>query len=227
MSFAGIFPIVFGIILLFLQPDLLEANQIPFWLKISYTIFVAVLVPVYWKKWGPANFLWFSDVALFVMLSAVWLESGLLASMMGIAVLAPEIAWNISFFFQLLTGKRIFSLTDYMFDQSKSVFLRALSLFHVALPPLILWMIWKLGFEEKAIYYQILFGWFILFITYFFTDPAENINRVFGSGAAPQIHAAEADPPPDVTRSAAAPPAPRADRSASRGCGGGAARDPP
>ncbi|MBK0402753.1 membrane-associated protein [Adhaeribacter sp. BT258] len=167
-------------------PALPDATLIPLWIKIAYTVFVAVLVPVYWKKWGLANFLWFSDVALFVMLAAVWLESSLLASMMGVAVLIPEIAWNVSYFVQLLTGKRLFSLTDYMFDSTKSRFLRALSLFHVVLPPLILWMIWKTGFHESAFWYQVLFGWAVLLFTFLFTSPAENINMVFGPGAKPQ-----------------------------------------
>jgi hypothetical protein len=127
-----------------------DAALIPLWMKIAYTVFVAILVPVYWKKWGLANFLWFSDVALLVMLAAVWLESSLLASMMGVAVLIPEIAWNVSYFVRLLTGKRLLSLTDYMFDRSKSLFLRALSLFHVVLPPRIIWMFWKNGFNNSA-----------------------------------------------------------------------------
>jgi len=37
---------------------------IPLGLKIIYTLFVCALVPVYWRQYGPANFLWFSDIAL-------------------------------------------------------------------------------------------------------------------------------------------------------------------
>ena len=167
--------------------NFLPANQvIPFWIKLAYSLFVAILVPVYWKKWGPANFLWFSDVALFVMLIAVWLESNLLASMMAIGVLIPETAWNVGYFSRLVTGHNTFSLTDYMFDSSRSLFLRSLSLFHVFLLALIIWMVWKLGFREDAFFYQLALGWSVLLITYFFTDPLENINWVFGPGSKPQ-----------------------------------------
>ena len=159
---------------------------IPLWIKLAYTLFVAILVPVYWKKWGLANFLWFSDIALFVMLAAVWLESSLLASMMAIGVLLPEIAWNISYFFRLLTGSKLLGLTDYMFDSSKPLYLRALSLFHVILPALIIWMLFRFGFREDALYYQLRLGWLVLLVTYFFTDPAENINSAFGPGNKPQ-----------------------------------------
>jgi len=37
---------------------------IPLGLKIVYTLFVCALVPIYWRQYGAANFLWFSDIAL-------------------------------------------------------------------------------------------------------------------------------------------------------------------
>jgi hypothetical protein len=110
--------------------------MIPLWLKLAYTIFVAIVVPVYAKKWGWGNFLWFSDIALLLMVPALWLESRLLVSMITVGVLFPEAFWNLSFFVRLITGKRIGGLTDYMFDAEKPLWLRALSLFHVFLPVL-------------------------------------------------------------------------------------------
>ncbi|WP_240676176.1 membrane-associated protein [Botryobacter ruber] len=166
--------------------DMDAGTTIPLWIKTAYTVFVLILVPVYWKKWGLANFLWFSDIALFVMLAAVWLESRLLASMMAVGVLAPEIAWNIAYFTRLLTGKNILSLTNYMFDSSKPLYLRALSLFHVILPALVIWMLVRFGFHENALFYQLALGWVVLLVTFLFTNPSENINWVFGPGEKPQ-----------------------------------------
>jgi hypothetical protein len=42
------------------------ANRLPLALKLVYTAFMAVLVPVYWHYYGPTNFLYFCDVALFL-----------------------------------------------------------------------------------------------------------------------------------------------------------------
>ena len=67
------------------------------WTKIPYTIFVCVLVSVYWVERGPANFVCLSDIALLVTLAALWLESRFLASMMAVGVLLPEFAWNLDF----------------------------------------------------------------------------------------------------------------------------------
>src|SRR6266699_236026 len=61
-------------------------GTLPLWVKVAHTLFVAVLVPVYWRRYGPGNFLWFSDLALFGALAALWLESPLLASMQAVSV---------------------------------------------------------------------------------------------------------------------------------------------
>src|SRR6266536_4483809 len=111
----------------------LAAAQVPLWGKLLYTLFLGVLVPVYWRHWGPKNFLWFSDIALLTAGVALWLESPLLASMMTLAIGLPELAWNVDFFGRLLTGHRLFGLSAYMFDRTKPRYLRALSLFHVVL----------------------------------------------------------------------------------------------
>jgi hypothetical protein len=155
----------------------------PLWLKLTYSVFVAVTVAVYYVKYGPGNFLWFSDVALIVTVPALWLENGLLASMMALAVLLPEVLWNLEFFLRACTGIRLTGLTDYMFDRSKPLYLRALSLFHVALPPLLLWMVARLGYDAHALAAQTLLTWVLLPATYGLTKPADNINWVYGFGA--------------------------------------------
>ena len=48
-------------------------RQIPLAIKLAFTAFMAVLVPVYWKQYGPTNFLYFCDLALFITLAATGL----------------------------------------------------------------------------------------------------------------------------------------------------------
>jgi hypothetical protein len=160
---------------------------IPLWLKISYTVFVAILVPIYWVRWGPANFLWFSDIALLLTVPALWLENSLLASMMAVSVMVLELAWNVDYFVRLASGVRLIGLADYMFDPSKSLFLRSLSLFHVFLPPLLLWMVYRLSYDPRALFAQTALCWTVLMVCYLFTDPSENINWAFGTARRPQI----------------------------------------
>jgi len=160
--------------------------MMPLWIKIAYTLFVAVTVVVYSVKYSLGNFLWFSDIALLASVPALWLESSLLASMITVGVILPEALWNVSFFGQLLTGRRITGLTDYMFDPHKPLYLRALSLFHVFLPVMLLWMVNVLGYAPAAWIAQTALAWVVLPLTYFFTKPEENVNWVFGPGTKPQ-----------------------------------------
>lgn len=67
-----------------------EPTRLPLALKLAFTGFMAVLVPVYWVNYGPTNFLYFCDMALILTLAGVWLESPLLVSMPTVGILAPQ-----------------------------------------------------------------------------------------------------------------------------------------
>ena len=165
----------FGVIRAFLDSEL-----VPLWLKIGYTLFVCLLVPVYWKQYGPGNFLWFSDIALFTITAALWVESALLASMMALAVLVLESVWVIDFVLGLVLGYSITGLSGYMLDQKISLWIRALSLFHFMLPFLLVSLIYRLGYDERALVAQTLLEWLVLPASYLLTRPADNINWVYG-----------------------------------------------
>ena len=161
-------------------------GRVPLWLKLAYTLFVCLLVPVYWRAYGPTNFLWFSDIALLLTLAALWFESRLLASMLALSVLILDLAWNVDFFTRLATGVQLTPLSRYMFNQGIPLFVRSLSLFHVMLPLLLLWLVAHLGYDRRAFVAQTLLAWLILPVTYLCTNPARNINWAFGYGPQPQ-----------------------------------------
>jgi hypothetical protein len=164
----------------------LSGPVIPISLKIAYTLFVCLLVPIYWRQYGLVNFLWFSDIALLVLVPALWLESPLLISMMALAVVLPELAWNVDYFFRLATGVSLIGLTSYMFDATIPPFIRGLSLFHVALPVLLIWMLSRLGYDGRALLWQTLVAAAVLPLSYFLSNPRENVNWVYGLGEKPQ-----------------------------------------
>lgn len=153
---------------------------LPLWLKLAYTLMTLVVIIVYWRKYGPANFLWFSDIALIGGMLALWLENSLIASMLTVGVLLPETLWNLSYFGRLLTGRRISGLTDYMFERERPLWLRALSLFHVPLTPVLLYAVWRLGYDPRALPAMLLLCWGLLPVCYWLTDPVRNLNWVHG-----------------------------------------------
>ena len=78
-----------------LDPAIIDIANIG--MRTLFTVLVAIVVPVYLVKYGPANFLWFSDIGLLGICAALWLEQRLLGSMMALAILLPETLWLISF----------------------------------------------------------------------------------------------------------------------------------
>lgn len=153
----------------------------PLWIKLPYLAFVLFLIPVYLRQYGPQNFLWFSDIALFVTLIAVWTGNRLLASMMAVGVLPLEIVWALDFF----TGGHI-GLAAYMFDTRIPLLLRAMSLFHLAFPAIVIWMLVRQGYDARAYWAQTALALVVLPLSFFIGTPEENINWVYGPMGAPQ-----------------------------------------
>ena len=175
---------------------MLPSNRIPLVLKIAFTAFMAVLVPKYWHDYGPANFLYFCDVALFFALGAVWLESPLLASMPAVGILLPQTLWCVDFLGRCVGLDMPGGMTIYMFDGDKSLFLRGLSFFHFWLPFLLVYLVWRLGYDRRALVGWTLLAWLLQLVGYFLLPPGPppkdnpnlpvNINYVFGLGDDPQ-----------------------------------------
>jgi len=159
---------------------------IPLGLKVVYTIFVCALVPIYLRAYGPANFLWFSDIALLALVPALWLENGLLVSMLAISVVFFEVLWNLDFFFRLATGKSLIGLSAYMFDPRIPLFIRGLSSFYIVLPLLLLWMLHRLGYDHGAFLWQTIVVLVVLPFSYLVSNAKENVNWVYGLGENPQ-----------------------------------------
>lgn len=164
-------------------------KRVPLIVKIGFTAFMAVLVPYYWKEYGPTNFFYFCDVALFLCLAAVWSEKRIFASMAAIGITIPQLLWQLDFVGAFL-GAPITGMTDYMFDPEISLFARGLSFFHFWLPLLLLYLVWRLGYDRRALVGWTLIAWVLLIISYFalpgpdaelaFPNQPHNVNYVFG-----------------------------------------------
>jgi hypothetical protein len=162
-------------------------GRIPLLVKLLFTAFVAVLVPVYLANYGPTNFLYFCDVALLLTLLAIWTESSLLASAPLAGIMIPQLLWMTDFFCEAV-GVRFTGLTSYMFNSQSSLFLRGLSFFHFWLPWLLVYMVSKLGYDRRAWLVWTMLGWELLLVCFLFMPEPRpspgnlpvNINYVYG-----------------------------------------------
>lgn len=169
--------------------DVVQPAKIPMAAKISATAFIAIMVPVYWHTYGLTNFLWFCDAALLLTVAGMWLESPLLISMCAVGILLPQCLWLADFGSHLL-GFHLLGLTGYMFDHDLPLFTRGLSLFHGWLPLLLVWLLFRLGYDQRALFAWTSLAAGLLLVCYYFTPPAGahtadpntpmNLNYVYG-----------------------------------------------
>jgi len=162
-------------------------NRVPLWIKLAYTAFMAVLVPVYWHYYGPTNFLYFCDLALLITLVGIWIESPFLVSMCAVGILALLALW-VADFLSTLVGFSLIGITDYMFNHENPLVLRGLSLYHGWVPFLLVYLIWAFGSDPRALPAWIFIAWVLLLVCFFFMPPPNpepgltpvNINYVWG-----------------------------------------------
>ena len=160
--------------------------MIPLAFKLAYTAFVAYIVVVWLRHYGWRNLLWFSDVALIGAVPAMWLESAAIGSVIAVVVLLPEILWNVDFAGRLLLRRRITGLTDYMFEPERPKLLRGLSLFHVPLPLVLLWLLYAYGYDAGVgLAGACVLGGVVLAASRLVGAPEKNINWTYGLGPRP------------------------------------------
>lgn len=178
-----------------------SASRIPLALKIILTAYMAVHLPVYWIEYGPTNFLYFCDVALIFTFIGIWMESALLVSMCCVGILLPQAVW-LADFFAHIAGFHLTGISDYMFDAAFPLWLRLFSLFHGWLPLLLIYLVYRVGYDRRAFWSWTALAWVLLLICFFFMPPPEpnpglkpvNINYVWGLSD----HAAQTWVPPYV-----------------------------
>jgi hypothetical protein len=163
--------------------------------KLAFTAFMVVYLPYYLVNYGPTNFVYICDTSLLLAFAAIWTERSLLASMPACGVLLVQFGWCLDFgvgFFGIHIG-----MADYMFDPHLSLFGRGLSLFHGWLPWVLLWMVYRLGYHQRAVWVWTPLAYMLLCVSYFVlpappppaNDPnvPANVNLVFGlSSTRPQ-----------------------------------------
>ena len=89
-------------------------------------------------------------------------------------------------------------MTVYMWDDSRAMGVRLLSLFHVPMPPLMIWLVWRLGYDRRALLVQTILAWVVLPVSYALAREDNNINWTLGFGTqqpnplfkAPLVHVA-------------------------------------
>jgi len=152
---------------------------VPLWLKITWTIAVIIWAPVYWVQYGPQNFLYFCDLGNILIAVALWTDSALIFSWQATGLLLFQTLFAIDLVGALIFRSHLIGGTEYMFDSRIPLWIRCLSLFHLAMPPLLLWAISRRGYDPRGWKLQTLTTWIVIPINYFWR-PAYDVNFARG-----------------------------------------------
>lgn len=154
-------------------------SRLPLWLKLAWTIWLIVWIPLYWQQYGPQNFLFFCDMGNILIGVALWAESPLIFAWVACGVLFFQALYALDLAGAALTGGHLIGGTEYMFDPHISREIRLMSLFHIVTPPLLLWAIWRVGYDPRGWKFQTMMAWIVVPINYVWR-PEQNVNWARG-----------------------------------------------
>ncbi len=97
----------------------------------------------------------------------------------------PSAGFVVDLLGRLVLGSHPIGGTEFMLDGSLPLWLRLFSLFHVAMPVLLLWGVARMGYDHRGLRLQTLICWVVLGLTFALAGD-DNVNfvvRPFGRPA--------------------------------------------
>jgi hypothetical protein len=135
-------------------------------------------IPIYFRVWGPANFLHLCDVSVMLICIGLWRGNSLLLSMSALSAIIGNLAWCVDAGWRLAFGHHLVGGTEYMWDSTFPLLARLLSLFHAALPLLVIYCVSRTGYDPRALAVQSGLT-VVLLAAARLTEPSLNINFAF------------------------------------------------
>jgi len=161
-----------------MSPPAVRTPGYPNWMRWVSVFWFLFWFTSYWRTWGFANFAHFCDVAVILTCIGMWSNSALLISSQAVNALIVDIAWALDAGSMLLSQHPLFGGNEFLLDAHYPLWARALAIFHLVMPVLLLWGLYCLGYDRR--------GWALqcaialpVFILARFTPPARNTDYAF------------------------------------------------
>jgi len=148
---------------------------IPEWARWAALIWLVVWLPTYSYIWSPTTFLFLCDVGLVLACVGIIMQNALLMSSQAVSSLVVGLAWLIDISWTLIFGKHLIGGTEYFFDSHYPLIVRLMSIYHVALPLILLLLLRRTGYDPRAFRLQSAIAVACL-IAARIISPAQNIN---------------------------------------------------
>ena len=152
--------------------------RLPLTLKLAFSAWIVVWVPSVIVLLGPQNFFWVCNLANLLILVGLWRESRLILSTQWLAVALIGLFWGIDVGTAWLTGVHPIGGTAYMLDPDFPTAAKLLSLYHLALPVITGFAVYRVGYDSRALPWQAALVALLVPLSWWLTDPERNINMV-------------------------------------------------
>ncbi|HLW66013.1 MAG TPA: hypothetical protein VKS79_11950 [Gemmataceae bacterium] len=180
--------------------------RVPLWLKLAYHVWLLGWLIAGGKTYPYPHFFWLCYLGNVVVGIALWTENNLLFSWQAVSLFFVDVFWTFDVSARALSlwsaewaGRVVFNYhsqfgTDYMFDPTIDSFRKTMSMFHMLMPLIFFWGMYRFGYDRRAIWLQLATIAIVFPLTYWvslnFGDVQENIkdniNWVFGPFGKPQ-----------------------------------------
>jgi hypothetical protein len=143
------------------------------WLAVAW---LAVWAPAYLWKYGWHVFLNLCDIAVILTCVGLFTGSARILSMQAVSSLVVDLAWDLDLAYRALTGGHLIGGTEYMWDPKWPLWLRALSAFHLVLPPVLIASLRRTGYDRRALPWQAALALAVMVVSRATLGPEENQN---------------------------------------------------
>jgi len=150
----------------------------PQWMRWITLAWFALWFPMYWRTWGAANFVHLCDVAVILTSIGMWTNSSLLISSQAVGAFVVDVAWAADATSRIVLGHALFPGNEYLTNPHYPLWIRSLTIFHLVMPALLLWGIYRMGYNRRGYALQCAIA-LLVFIVARFTQPSANIDFAF------------------------------------------------
>ncbi len=151
------------------------------WLALAWLVF---FLPYNWSVHGPWNLLFFCDVAVILTCAGIWTGSALPLSSQALFSFLVQGGWTLDLLMLLYLRRGLSPgtlIAGWMLNPDIPLFYRAVSLYHVVWPLLLLWCVWRVGYDRRAVWLQSAVSVFVMSAS-LLAPPEMNLNAVHQPG---------------------------------------------
>lgn len=139
-------------------------------------LWLLVYLPTYQAAYGMLNFLFLCNIGVILTAVGLIVRSRLLLSSQAVAAPVIALVWAIDAVWKLATGDFLYGGTEYLWDSRYPLFARLLSLYHIAWPLLLWWVLRRIGYDRRGWPLQAAIAALAILAARLWVPAAENVN---------------------------------------------------